>query len=484
MENLITLPILSQEELATEAAVNDPTIYPRYVNRCITGAARPFVVIDDRTGRTRTLCTLRRRRGRWRLSTPTNMDETDQTIRLLQEFAGKYAKLAGEGQPGVHRSWRRPPGSDAGPGPEPGPEAKPGPRPGPEEGETRTASPCQRCGETEDPDQTGPGNTRGLCGRCRAEYQAKAGPQLEPQPGPGRKARPCASCRTQPGQVAVADSQKIFRICRTCELVSREYTIYEYPGDRPLMLIACRECGANLGNTYNETCPRCSNNTRVIINHLHGLLDARTNGGDENPGEKKTPDEVANAARRDMTQPREDAGPGRLDPALSVELCREYVHQGRCLPELALRFNVSLDVVRKTLRGESWAKYTQGHRPTELRREPARDRRRPAEEQPKPAYITVSRLKDEFGWNDRLAAAYLKGHDREAPNPHYRTAAPMRLYLLDRVQAVTAAHPSLQAELQTALGRRERLGQTQQARTLARRAELLAQAEKLKPEMR
>ena len=60
----------------------------------------------------------------------------------------------------------------------------------------------------------------------------------------------------------------------------------------------------------------------------------------------------------------------------------------------------------------------------------------------------------------------------------------MRLYLLDRVQAVTAAHPSLQAELQTALGRRERLGQTQQARTLARRAELLAQAEKLKPEMR
>ena len=59
----------------------------------------------------------------------------------------------------------------------------------------------------------------------------------------------------------------------------------------------------------------------------------------------------------------------------------------------------------------------------------------------------------------------------------------MKLYLLDRVQAVTAADPALQNELQKILDRRKHLGQTHQQRTLEQRTKALAQAEKLEPAM-
>ena len=82
---------------------------------------------------------------------------------------------------------------------------------------------------------------------------------------------------------------------------------------------------------------------------------------------------------------------------------------------------MSIETVRKALRGKSWQRHTEGLRPAQLREEPKRIRPpQPANQQAKPTYITVSRMKDEFGWTGRLIAIHLQKHDHEAPNPHYR----------------------------------------------------------------
>ena len=52
-----------------------------------------------------------------------------------------------------------------------------------------------------------------------------------------------------------------------------------------------------------------------------------------------------------------------------------------------------------------------------------------------PKYVTKSRLVGERGWSDKSMADLLGEPDRIVPNPHYRSAAPMRLYLLERVEA-------------------------------------------------
>lgn len=52
----------------------------------------------------------------------------------------------------------------------------------------------------------------------------------------------------------------------------------------------------------------------------------------------------------------------------------------------------------------------------------------------KEAFCTRSTLKQR-GWTESAIARFLDPHDREAPNPHYRKAAPMRLYRLARVEA-------------------------------------------------
>jgi hypothetical protein len=51
----------------------------------------------------------------------------------------------------------------------------------------------------------------------------------------------------------------------------------------------------------------------------------------------------------------------------------------------------------------------------------------------KPEYIPKAGLK-ERGWTDAAIERFLGACDKEAPNPHYRSAAPMRLYLLSRVK--------------------------------------------------
>ena len=113
---------------------------------------------------------------------------------------------------------------------------------------------------------------------------------------------------------------------------------------------------------------------QIIITYLYDTLDARQKGTETAEG--ALPPAVRKATRSDMTTLRADASTGRLNPTLSVELCREYVAESRLIPELALRFGTSVDVVRKTLRGQSWAPHTEGHLPNSLRLEPPRLRPR------------------------------------------------------------------------------------------------------------
>lgn len=57
--------------------------------------------------------------------------------------------------------------------------------------------------------------------------------------------------------------------------------------------------------------------------------------------------------------------------------------------------------------------------------------------------ITVTRLKHEFGWTDRLIAQHLGHSDFTRPNPHSSDNPPMRLFSIPRINAVIAADPQL-----------------------------------------
>lgn len=50
-------------------------------------------------------------------------------------------------------------------------------------------------------------------------------------------------------------------------------------------------------------------------------------------------------------------------------------------------------------------------------------------------YFSASGLKYR-GWTDALIKRFLPEHDKECPNPHYRHAAPMRLYSAERVERI------------------------------------------------
>lgn len=53
----------------------------------------------------------------------------------------------------------------------------------------------------------------------------------------------------------------------------------------------------------------------------------------------------------------------------------------------------------------------------------------------KPEYISKSTLKYR-GWTEAGINRFLKMHDKEADNPHYKSAPPMRLYLISRVEKI------------------------------------------------
>ena len=53
-----------------------------------------------------------------------------------------------------------------------------------------------------------------------------------------------------------------------------------------------------------------------------------------------------------------------------------------------------------------------------------------------PKYITPSGLKGKRYWTDGMIRDLMGEPDKTAPNPHYRSGPPMRLYLLARVYAI------------------------------------------------
>lgn len=72
------------------------------------------------------------------------------------------------------------------------------------------------------------------------------------------------------------------------------------------------------------------------------------------------------------------------------------------------------------------------------------------------------------GWTDTLIAQYLIKHDLQKPNPRYRSAPPMKLYLLARVERIEAT-PEFQ-EAREKASRRKQSSQkavsTKRSRTL------------------
>ena len=53
-------------------------------------------------------------------------------------------------------------------------------------------------------------------------------------------------------------------------------------------------------------------------------------------------------------------------------------------------------------------------------------------------YLTMAGLR-ERGWTDAMVREYLGEPDATRPNPRFRTAAPMKLYLAQRAEVCEAA---------------------------------------------
>jgi hypothetical protein len=53
---------------------------------------------------------------------------------------------------------------------------------------------------------------------------------------------------------------------------------------------------------------------------------------------------------------------------------------------------------------------------------------------PKEPRISIACLKQKRGWTEALIQKFLGAPDATAPNPHYRSGSPMKLYLLKRVE--------------------------------------------------
>lgn len=83
-------------------------------------------------------------------------------------------------------------------------------------------------------------------------------------------------------------------------------------------------------------------------------------------------------------------------------------------------------------------------------------------------YITVPQLKKR-GWTDSMIRDHLGSCDSTRPNPHYTSAAPMRLYLMERVEAVeqSEAWAALQEKSQRRQQGAEKAVQTKRMKLLA-----------------
>jgi hypothetical protein len=71
----------------------------------------------------------------------------------------------------------------------------------------------------------------------------------------------------------------------------------------------------------------------------------------------------------------------------------------------------------------------------------------------KPEYLSTPKLK-ERGWTDGMIRKFLGEPDAMRPNPHYKCAAPMKLYELKRVER-TERSKKYQAEKEASAQRRQ-----------------------------
>ncbi|MBV9689891.1 MAG: hypothetical protein JO202_09290 [Ktedonobacteraceae bacterium] len=91
-----------------------------------------------------------------------------------------------------------------------------------------------------------------------------------------------------------------------------------------------------------------------------------------------------------------------------------------------------------------------------------------------PKMLTLTDLKAR-GWTDALVKQFLGEPDATKPNPHYRKAAPMRLYALARVEQAES-----QEEWQQAKARASRRSEASKKVSARKAAELVEQASQMR----
>lgn len=101
----------------------------------------------------------------------------------------------------------------------------------------------------------------------------------------------------------------------------------------------------------------------------------------------------------------------------------------------------------------------------------------------RPQHLSLAGLKDR-GWTPALIQRFLGEPDETAPNPHYRTAAPMRLYLVSRVEACeqTEAWQTARATTQQRQQRAVAVAAGQREAVLARVAALTIAVQDVEPD--
>ena len=365
---------------------------------------------------------------------------------------------------------------------------------------------CQRCSN----DPAAAGTSPSTCLLCRIEHDLLPEQDFPWENRSTTSNRDCASCPSKTGTAqAVAKHRPAenSRVCSTCVRISLHHPLRDRKSGLPLTILHCLGCwNPILRSEYNPTTPLCHpciqkeitawETLGVLYNYLHEVLD--TPAGEE---PAPPPENITRWLRPDSLTPRQDArSDRRITPELSMEICREYIYQVRELPELAIRFRTSPEAVLNVLNGRTYGKHTAGHRPLTIRPQPKRINTKPKTQtknpspqnhhedsqeagapKPEPRYITVTRLKGQFGWTESLITKHLGQHDQQAPNPHYRSAPPMRLFNIDRVNNTQARNAGLQQKLQTNLDNRRDRQQVSYTNIIKRRQQLLRETAALRP---
>lgn len=73
-------------------------------------------------------------------------------------------------------------------------------------------------------------------------------------------------------------------------------------------------------------------------------------------------------------------------------------------------------------------------------------------------HIATATIKKDRGWTELLIRRFLKAPDLIVDNPHYKSASPMRLYLIEKIEAIEAT-PEFKIMMESANGRKKKANQ-------------------------